>query len=245
MKCRNYAHRGFSGKYPENTMLAFEKAVEAGCEGIELDVHFSKDQELVIIHDEKVDRTSDGNGYVKDFTYEELKKINFSYKFAEETGFQKIPTLKEYFEFVKDKDLITNIELKTGVFEYPGIEQAVYDLICKYGLKEKVIISSFNHYSIIRMKQIDPEIVCGFLSDTWILEAGSYLNKYHVEAYHPRFSMLTDEVMEDLREHKCAVNTWIVNKEKDIEEMIIKQVDGIISNYPDKVNKQLNRYHMR
>ena len=147
MKCRNYAHRGFSGKYPENTMLAFEKAVEAGCEGIELDVHFSKDQELVIIHDEKVDRTSDGNGYVKDFTYEELKKISFSYKFAEEIGFQKIPTLKEYFEFVKDKDLITNIELKTGVFEYP-VESTVSVYVNRIGRYAFVACDYFHTNSL-------------------------------------------------------------------------------------------------
>ena len=245
MKCRNYAHRGFSGKYPENTMLAFEKALEAGCEGIELDVHFSKDKEIVIIHDEKIDRTSDQKGYVKDYTYRELCRADFSYKYTEQFGYQKIPTLREYFELVKEKDIITNIELKTGVFEYPGIEEAVYDMICEYGLKEKVMISSFNHYSIMRMKKLDPDIKCGFLSDTWILNAGTYLNKYNVEAYHPRFSMLAEEIVKDLKDHGCEINTWTVNQEKDIEEMIRKQVDGIISNYPDKVKKLLDRFEMR
>ena len=245
MKCRNYAHRGFSGKYPENTMLAFQKALEAGCEGIELDVQFSKDKELVIIHDETVDRTSDHKGYVKDFTCKELKKMNVSYKFKKEAGFQRIPTLREYFEQVKDFDIISNIELKTGVFEYPGIERAVYDMICEYGLKEKVIISSFNHHSIMRMKEIDTTIACGFLSETWILDVGEYVRKYKVEAYHPAFSMLTPEETKDLKDHGCQINTWTVNHEEDIQNMIDQEVDGIISNYPDKVKSLLDHAGMR
>jgi glycerophosphoryl diester phosphodiesterase len=239
MKCRNYAHRGFSGKYPENTMLAFEKAVEVGCEGIEFDVHFSKDKQIVIVHDESIDRTSNQTGLVKDLTYDELCKADFSYKFSKEVGFQKIPTLREYCEFAKDKDIITNIEIKNGVYEYPGIEQAVYDLISEYGLKDRMVISSFNHYSVKRMKQIDPSIRCGFLSETWIVKPGGYVKENGVECYHPIFRMLNEEIVEDLRKHDIAINTWTVNEPEDIEEMIRIGVDGIIGNYPDRVARLL------
>lgn len=245
MKCRNFAHRGFSGKYPENTMLAFEKAIEVGCEGIEFDVHFSKDGELVIIHDETIDRTSNETGYVKDLTYAELCQADFSYKFAKEVGFQKIPTLREYMELVKDKDIITNIELKTGIFEYPGIEQAVYDMIMEYGLKDKMIISSFNHYTIQRMKAIDPTIKCGFLSETWILKADEYVKENDVECFHPIFRMLTDEVVSELKANNIAINTWTVNEEEDIQKMIDIEVDGIIGNYPDRVKRMLKKSGLR
>ena len=245
MQCRNYAHRGFSGKYPENTMLAFEKALEAGCEGIEFDVHLTKDGKVVIIHDERIDRTSDKTGWVKDMTYEELCKADFSYKYMGETEFQKIPTLREYFELVKDKDIISNIELKTGIFEYPGIEKVVYDMICEFDLKDKVIISSFNHHSVMRMKELDPNLECGFLSETWILDVGEYMNRYGVEAYHPIFRMLNEEITEDLKKHHCRINTWTVNEEEDILEMIRIGVDGIISNYPDRVGRLLKEKGMR
>lgn len=245
MICRNYAHRGFSGDYPENTMIAFEKAIEVGCEGIELDVHFSKDKELVIIHDESIDRTSNGKGWVKDLTYNELCKVDFSYKFADKVGFQRIPTLREYFELVKNKNIITNIELKTGVFDYPGIEQAVYNLICEYDLKDKVIISSFNHFSVMRMKLIDSEIRCGFLTESWILNAGRYVKDNHVEAYHPIFRMLNQEITEDLKKHSCEINTWTVNEEEDIKEMIGLGVNGIISNYPNRVRRILKETGLR
>ena len=107
-----FGHRGFSGEYPENTMLAFQKAVEAGCEGIELDVQLTKDLVPVIMHDEKVDRTTDGNGYIYDLTYAELCKLDCSYpdKFAGKFGRLQIPTLREYLEWMaEEEDLITNI----------------------------------------------------------------------------------------------------------------------------------------
>lgn len=106
----NYAHRGFKSKYPENTMLAFKKALESGADGIELDVHLSKDGHLVIIHDENLLRTCGYDTFVKDLILEELKKLNAAYGYG---GIdEKIPTLREYFDFVKDTNLITNIEIK-------------------------------------------------------------------------------------------------------------------------------------
>ena len=247
MKCRNFAHRGFSGKYPENTMLAFQKALEAGCEGMEFDVHLTKDRKLVIIHDEAIDRTSDQHGLIKDMTYDELCQVNFNYpgKFGKEFPFQRIPTLREYFELVKDKHILSNIELKTGVYEYPGIEQAVYELICEFGLHDEVIISSFNHHSILRMKAIDPTLACGFLSETWILDVGAYVSSHRVEAYHPQFHMLTDPEVADLRAHGCQINTWTVNESEDIREMIRIEADGIISNFPDRVGAELKAAGLR
>ena len=245
MICRNFAHRGFSGNYPENTMLAFRKALEAGCEGMEFDVHLTKDGELVILHDEAIDRTSGQHGLVKDMTYEELCRVDFSYRYAGLVPFQRIPTLREYFELVKDLDIRSNIELKTGVYEYPGIEQAVYDLIREYHMEDKVIISSFNHHSVMRMKAIDPKIPCGFLSETWILDVGSYVEGHQVEAYHPQFAMLTDAENADLKAHGREINTWTVNTPEDIRKMIRLQVDGIISNFPDRVNQELKAAGLR
>ena len=109
-------------------MLAFKKAIECGVDGIELDVQLTKDREVVIIHDETIDRTTNGKGYVVDYTYEELEKFDASFKF-ENVGFNKIPTLKDYFELVKNLKVITNIELKTGINEYLGIEEKVWKLI--------------------------------------------------------------------------------------------------------------------
>ena len=233
------AHRGYSGNYPENTMLAFQKAYEAGCDGIELDVQFTSDHEIVIIHDETINRTSHQKGAVKDFTYEELSKIDFSYKF--DVPFQKIPTLREYLEWVKDLDIITNIELKTSIERYPGIEEAVYSLLCEYNLQKKVILSSFNHESVLKMKELDSTLVCGFLTECWLLKAGEYTASYHIEGYHPRYTALTLRSVAEMKAHNVRILPWTVNKEKDMIRLIDMGVDALITNYPDKAKKMIEQ----
>ena len=236
---KNFAHRGFSGNYPENSMLAFRKAVETeGCDGIELDVHLSKDGEVVIIHDERVDRTCvNATGLVKDMTLEELKKCDISFKFAGQCEPQYIPTLREYFELVKDTHIVTNIEIKTSNYEYHGIEQKVYDLIMEYGLKDKIIISSFNHFTIKRMKEVCPDIKCGLLTETWMIDAGAYTKNLGVECLHPIFFNMSGEQFDEVKSNGLEVNVWTVNEESDIRLMIERGVDSIIGNFPDRITK--------
>ena len=233
---KNFAHRGFSGLYPENTMLAFSKAVEAGADGIELDVHFTKDKQVVIIHDETVDRTTDGTGFVEDFTLEELSRLNAYGRFREKYPFQKIPTLIEYFSFIKRfPRFMTNIELKTGINEYPGIEKAVLEIIDEFDMRSNIIISSFNHFSVLRFKELAGDVRCGFLEESRIIDFGSYARKNGVEFIHPMFCNLTDDVVKEVRDNRIGINTWTVNSEKDIRRMFEIGVDAIISNYPDRV----------
>ena len=153
-----FAHRGYSGKYPENTMLSFKKAAETGCDGIELDVQLTRDGIVVIIHDETIERTTDGTGEVKDFTYDELKKYNADMVFGGKHGFEPIPTFEEYCQWAKDQDLITNIEIKSGVYYYEELEEKTLELVRGYGLEKKVFFSSFNHVSLIRLKELAPDI---------------------------------------------------------------------------------------
>lgn len=234
---KNFAHRGFSGKYPENTMLAFEKAIAEGVDGIELDVQLTKDGEVVIIHDETIDRTTNGKGYVVEYTYEELSKFDASYVYTGKMGFNKIPTLREYFELVKDLDIVTNIELKTGINEYLGIEEKVWDMIKEFGLQDRIIISSFNHFSVMRMKKLAPEMKYGFLSEDWIIDAGKYTHSHGVQCYHPRFNNLIPEVIDELKSYGLEINTWTVNKEEDMRYLISHGIDAIIGNYPDLAKK--------
>lgn len=140
-----WAHRGAGGwdkQYaPENTMPAFEKAVEMGADGIELDVQFSRDGEIVICHDETIDRTSDGEGAVRAYTLTEVKAFNFC-SVHPEFGFVEIPTLQEFLDFMGKYDFQLNIELKTGVYDYPGLEAATAEMVRGYGLADRVLYSS-------------------------------------------------------------------------------------------------------
>ena len=179
-KTKVWAHRGASGYAPENTLDAFRKAVEMGADGIELDVQMTKDGELVVIHDETINRVSNGKGWVKDYTYEELKKFNFNKTHLEYTK-EEIPTLEQVYLLIKPTNLTINVEIKTGIVFYPGIEERVLELTERLGMKERVIYSSFNHYTIRKIKESDPQAKTGMLYEDGIIDAVDYAcEKYHV-----------------------------------------------------------------
>lgn len=172
-KTKVWAHRGASGYAPENTLDAFRKAVEMGADGIELDVQMTKDGELVVIHDETINRVSNGKGWVKDYTYEELKKFNFNKTHLEYTK-EEIPTLEQVYLLIKPTNLTINVEIKTGIVFYPGIEERVLELTERLGMKERVIYSSFNHYTIRKIKELDPQAKTGMLYEDGIIDAVDY-----------------------------------------------------------------------
>ncbi len=229
-----YAHRGYSGRYPENTMLAFQKALEAGSDGIEFDVQLSKDGEVVIIHDETLDRTTDGSGAVRNYTLAELRKLNACAQWGDTYGFTPIPTLEEYLQWAKDTHLITNIEIKSGVYFYQGLEQKCLELVKKYGLEDKVIFSSFNHSSIALLKKLAPHILCGALVENEGLgNAGYYCREFGFEYYHPGWKNLLKEDMLNCKEYNIPINVWTVNDMDILLRMCEWNVEGIITNYPD------------
>ena len=228
-----YAHRGYSGKYPENTMLAFKKAAETGCDGIELDVQLTSDGQVVIIHDEKIDRTTDGTGNVKDYTLEELKKFNAAASWNGKYGFEPIPTLEEYFQWVKDTDLVTNIEIKSGVYYYEELEEKTLALVRKYGLEKKIIFSSFLHSSITLLRKLAPEIPCGALVEYENLgNPGYYCEKFDFQYYHPGMKALTEEMVQSCKEHNIPLNVWTINDMGALEQLYEWGCEGVMSNFP-------------
>ena len=159
-----WAHRGCSQMYPENTILAFEKACEIkGLIGIELDIQLTRDGMMVVIHDERVDRTTDGIGFVRDFTLEELKRLHI---YADVSPNQHIPAIEEVLDLLEPKikaGLKLNIELKNSVYLYEGMEQKIIELVHSRGLQEGVIYSSFSALSLERIKNIDNKAELGIL----------------------------------------------------------------------------------
>ena len=235
-----FAHRGASGYAPENTLPAFAMAEKQGADGIELDVQLTKDGELVVIHDEKIDRTSTGKGFVRDYTLSELRKMSFCNHMELYSGV-KIPTLEEVLDLVRPGNMTVNIELKTGIFWYPGIEEKTLQVVKDAKMEERVIYSSFNHYSIMRMKAIDPSVKCGFLEESWILGAGAYTKSYGVECWHPLYKTLTEETVKELKDNGIEINAWTVNEPDAVQSMIDLGIDSVINNYPDMVNQIIKK----
>ena len=229
-----FAHRGFSAKYPENTMLAFQKAVEIGADGVEFDVQLTSDGVPVIIHDEDLNRVAGENVLVKDLTYPELIRRDVSYKFKGQVEKQAVPKLEEYFALVRDLDFITNIELKTAYWEYPGIEQKVIDLIDAFSLRERVILSSFNHYTLLRAKAIAPDIPCGLLYECRIAEPQDYAKLLGMEYLHPLYLFLNDAELEKYQAAGVKASPWTVDHEQDLRYLLKQDaVFAVMTNTPD------------
>ena len=159
-----WAHRGCSQRYPENTLLAFEKAAGIkGLTGIELDIQLTRDGHMVVCHDEKVDRTTDGTGYVRDYTLAELKDLRID---AGINLVQQIPTMEEVLDLIEDKmrsGMKLNIELKNSKIPYEGMEQKIVDLIHNRGLQESVVYSTFSALSLEKLHRIDEQAELGIL----------------------------------------------------------------------------------
>lgn len=232
-----WAHRGASGTMPENTLPAFQKAAEMHADGVELDIQLSKDGEIIVMHDEKVDRTSNGKGWVKDMTLEQLKQLDVSYGHTE-LGTVTIPTMKEVFELLKPTDLTINIELKTGILDYPGIEEKIITLTKEEGFEDRVIYSSFNHYTIMRIQKLDPKAKTAFLYADGPIDMPEYGRDHHINALHPAFyNLRMPDFMKKTKEYGLDVNVWTVNSEEYVKLCIQAGVNAIITNYPDMAVK--------
>lgn len=230
-----WAHRGASGYAPENTLLAFEKAAEMNADGVELDVQLTKDGVLVVTHDEKVNRVTDREGFVKDYTFEELREMNFN---AGKKKFGKvlIPTLEEVYKLLKPSGLTINVEIKSGVFFYDQIEEKTLELTRKMGMEDRVLYSSFNHTTVRKMKELDPSVKTGLLYADGIIDVASYAKeKTNADALHPAlYNIQYPGFFEEAKKNGLDVNVWTVN-EKEYMEMCCKaKVNAIITNYPDK-----------
>lgn len=159
-----WAHRGCSQNYPENTLLAFRKAAElTGLTGIELDIQLTKDGQIVVFHDESVDRTTDGTGELRSYTLEELKKLKID---AGDGRYEQIPTMEEVLDLLEDKlqnGMKLNIELKNSVFPYEGMEEKIVELIRKRNLQDSIVYSTFYAKSLERLRRLEPEAELGIL----------------------------------------------------------------------------------
>lgn len=230
-------HRGAPKMAPENTLASFRTAMGLGVDGLETDVQKTSDGHLVLCHDETLDRTTNGRGLIKDYSLAELKKLSAGAWFAKEYEDEKIPTLRELLDLVHDRDLLINIEIKSGVVLYPDIEKDTIAMIHEYGIEHKVILSSFNHYSLVTCKEIDSSIKTGILYMAGLYEPWEYAKKIGADALHPFFYNIKPEIMEGIRKNKIMVNPFTVNSESEMKYMISMGVDGIITDYPDRLIK--------
>jgi glycerophosphoryl diester phosphodiesterase len=221
-------------------MAAFRKAVELGSHGIECDVQLTKDGRLVICHDETLERTTGAKGLIKDFTYDELKELDAGSWFDSSFRNERLPQLSELLELVKDNDMLLNIEIKSGIVLYPGIEEKTIAQVDDFGLREKVILSSFNHYSLKECKNIAPHVKTGILYMEGLYEPWNYMKSLDCQCAHPFYMSLTPEISRELRARGYSINAFTVDDPKAAVNLSKMGVNGIITNYPDRISEALN-----
>ncbi len=227
-----YGHRGASGHAPENTLEAFRLSMEMGADGFELDVHLSLDGELVVIHDETLDRTTNGTGLVREHTLAQLKELDASNGMTAFQGAQ-IPTLGEVFDLIRGTNQIVNVEVKTDEFFYPQIEEKCLALAKEKGVEDQVIYSSFNHYTLIKLRQLKPDAKLGMLFGDIMVKPWEYARQLPVDYLHPmKMNIYVPGFGEGARAAGYGINMWTINDEETMAECL-KQDVGIITNYPD------------
>lgn len=232
-----WGHRGASGHAPENTLPAFQMAADMGADGVELDIQQTRDGVIVVCHDETVDRTSNGVGWLKDYTFDQIRRLDFSNGNAAYEGV-KIPTMEEVFDLLAPTGLTINIELKTGIVFYEQIEEKILELAKRKGWEDRVIYSSFNHYTVRRIKELNPDAKVGLLYGDGPIDMPGYGHRLGADALHPAYyNLFYPDFMEDSRKYGLDVNVWTVNFTEELLQCQKLGVNAVITNYPAKARE--------
>ena len=227
------AHRGASGYAPENTMAAFEKALEMGAEAVEFDVQMSSDGELVIIHDDTLHRTTGKAGLVTRTPYSEMLKMDAGSWFAPEFANQRIPLLKDVLALLKGKVHI-HLEIKKIAWESRPIERIIYNMVTDMGMGDQVIYSSFDHKCLLNLSALG-EVSMGVLVCSDIIEPWHYMNRVglYPDSFNQAANFVTYELVENFHERNMKLLSYTVNDSALAEYFLEIGVDGIFTNYPD------------
>ena len=219
-----FAHRGLPVKFAENSLQGFKYAATHGAEGVEFDVHLTKDKVPVVMHDEMIDRTTNGTGYIKNHTLNEIRKFHL------ENG-EPVPLLSELFEILQDKDLYINLEFKTNKIHDVGIEAIVLDLAKQYHFVHPIIFSSFNYQTLKNCQKIDAQQQYCFLTKMPVLFPAHFLAKNHFAAIHPHWYLPS----------KITQRIWTVDKVSTAKKYFKLGVAGIFTNNFELMNRVKQR----
>ena len=246
------AHRGYSGRYPENTASAFEAAIGAGADMIELDVCLTKDRIPVVIHDKTLERTTDGHGLVSEFTLSELKKLDAGSWFSSEFKGEAVPTLEELLQLVRGK-ISVNIEIKQDSFESPAppdaIEFQICELVERLEMVDSVLISSFEHFTFFRIQRWyrdhgkSTALRIAPLQEVPLSEelAFDLCQRQSAYSYNPNENHVTPSLIEVMKAGGFRIFPYTINDEKRMEQLINWGVTGIISDEPELLWKVIRK----
>lgn len=237
----NIAHRGASAYAPENTVAAFDKAVEQGADAIELDLHLSRDGDLVVIHDDTLDRTTDANGPVHELNLKDLKRLDAGRWFGKEFAGERIPTLTEVLQRFAGKVTLA-LEIKAGSSVFPGIEEKVVSALRQHGGIDQTAVASFDHYALRRLKEIEPTIRTAALLVGRPVSLSALAGPAKADGLALEASFVTKTEVEACRAAGLQLVVWVVNEPAQMRHFINLGVDGIITDRPDLLRLALTEH---
>lgn len=236
-----WAHRGASAYAPQNTNAAFALAAEMGADGIELDVHLTKDGEVLVCHDDTVETTSDGKGLIRDLTLAEIKKFNFAYRadstqFVDKYGFVPAPTLAEVYELLAPTSMTVNVELKTRDEE---LLRLVAQIAREYKMEKRVWYSSFFHDALTGLLKYAPEAKIAPLCGPYDGEPWDYTASLKAAAMHPHHGVITGrpEIVREFHRRGLRLHPWTVDDEELMKTLVALGVDALITDVPDAARR--------
>ncbi|WP_216829325.1 glycerophosphodiester phosphodiesterase [Alkalihalobacterium elongatum] len=227
-----FAHRGLSGLYPENTMIAFKAAAKLPIDGIELDVQLTKDNVPIVIHDVTLDRTTEGRGMVREHTLDQIRSYSAGTWYSEQFRVEKVPTLEEVLVWAKEETLKLNIELKGPAWEREELWEAVKLLIDRYNMIEQVIISSFDHVLIAKIQKEVPMLETAVIVVSGMYQPLSYIQTIGTKGFHYFFPLMLEHEVKPLMEAGVLVRPYTINDKQMLKKAFQSKVTAIFTDYP-------------
>ncbi|AWR96125.1 glycerophosphodiester phosphodiesterase [Acidianus sulfidivorans JP7] len=229
-----FGHRGSRGLSPENTIPSFKIAKCFGVDGVELDVHLSKDRKLVVIHDETVDRTTNGKGKVSELTYDEISRLDAGIKLGQQWKGTNVPLLRDVLETFGDS-LLYKIEIKHSSKVYPDIERLLLEEIERFSLRNKVQIISFDFDALEKVRELDKNVEIGLIivgKPRWFIDTAKKLNAKWI---HASSWLITSEDVKIVHDSDLKIGVWTVNDEEEMKTYCEMGVDDVTSDFPNQL----------
>lgn len=233
-------HRGAAGHAPENTLAAFERGLSLGADVLECDVHLTRDGRLAVIHDDTVDRTTNGHGPVASHSLAELQSLDAgAWRGPEFTG-QRVPALEEVLDLARGRGRVA-VEIKRGQNSRPGIEDAVVRTVERSGMVEDVLVISFDHPAVSRVRQLCPRVAGGILYSTRPADPIAVARAFDAQVLLPRWTLVSPEDVEEAHRAGLLVLPWTVNEPEQMAQLLALGVDGLGTDYPDRLRAVVDR----
>ncbi len=237
-------HRGAAGHAPENTLPSFETALGMGVDAVELDVRRSRDGELVVIHDAAIDRTTDGRGEVAALSLSELRAVDAGARFGGKFPGARIPTLREVLAWARGRTELV-IEIKGDPHPQPGVEEQVLGLVAEHGMIERVMVISFHHPTLRRVRELEPRVATGMLYTGFFADTVAAARAAGADCVRPGWRDWNEALVRDVHSAGLVAGAWTVDDEAAMERLLDMGLDSITTNYPDRLRRVLDRRRPR